>query len=474
MTVAEFIILLLTCPQYENHQVLGNLLERSEEIFKVFLQHLAVRDKLFEILKDTYLQEIQYLASKDSGWHFGASKMSTKQLEDFSLGEVARKMEACAPNWWSLLGTLLNDEEDDSEDYWDKVDEIDLEGVINALTGKQDHSTLSQSKERRLLFPMVHGVRANDLKCSDELWRRSSLNPQVDGHLLPQKQLVNIHPECASNSESNLSCRDQFNSWMVLHDLCTYGPEYFHQFKSTIKDPDPIEQIPLVKTPIFAARAMDVNNSTMSGNIRAVVELLAQGGISDPVVVSDESSDTDSPDISQYVILIHGDLGTGERLQAAQLRRSIESTPWNRFQHVIFIPGLFHLKMACADALWHCFIHPSAARNNETSLMWDVAQLRPKETGIYTSKPGFRRMHQLIGHAGVCRRLDCWRVHIQSKRPGCNSLEEFAASDPTLVDLKVMADEIAHTYVATYWLQRMRRKKEKERNLQFENALLLN
>ncbi|KIK78931.1 hypothetical protein PAXRUDRAFT_16606 [Paxillus rubicundulus Ve08.2h10] len=87
--------------------------------------------------------------------------MSTKQLEDFSLREMARKMEARAPNWWSLLGTLLNDKgaqrlgelrmdgegdvdmaggvpslEDDLEDYWDEVDEIDLEGVINALTGE--------------------------------------------------------------------------------------------------------------------------------------------------------------------------------------------------------------------------------------------------------------------------------------------------------------------------------------------------
>ncbi|KAI6017947.1 hypothetical protein BKA83DRAFT_4464994 [Pisolithus microcarpus] len=197
---------------------------------------------------------------------------------------------------------------------------------------------------------------------------------------------------------------------MFLHDLCTHGPEFFHQFKSMIQSPEPVEQIPTVKTPIFAARAMDINNST-------------------------------------YVVLVHGDLGTGERLQTAQLRRSIESTSWNHLQHVIFIPGLFHLKMACADAF----------------LMRDVAQLCPRETGIYTTKPGFHQMHQLVGHAGICRRLDCWRVHT-CKEKGFNSLKDFAHSKPTLDDLKAMAEEITRMYVAT----------KKERDLQFENAILLN
>ncbi|KIK90615.1 hypothetical protein PAXRUDRAFT_151528, partial [Paxillus rubicundulus Ve08.2h10] len=70
-------------------------------------------------------------------------------------------VEAHAPSWWSLLGILLDDEgarlgesrgrmdgdrdvditsgvpilEDDSESYCDEVDEIDLKGVINTLTG---------------------------------------------------------------------------------------------------------------------------------------------------------------------------------------------------------------------------------------------------------------------------------------------------------------------------------------------------
>ncbi|KIJ09813.1 hypothetical protein PAXINDRAFT_17114 [Paxillus involutus ATCC 200175] len=324
-----------------------------------------------------------------------------------------------------------------------------------------------------LLFLLVHDVSIDDLKCSEELWRKSALNPHTNKANLPQRRswrdLVNLHPQ---PENSTLSRHDQFNMWMFLRDLCMHGPEYFHQFQSLIQDPRPVDPIPLIKTPIFATRAMVVNNSTVSGNIRAVVDLLAQGGIYDPSTTLD--SNFDSPNISLYVVLVHGDLGTGEKLQAAQLRRSIESTPWNRFQHVIFLPGLFHLKMACADAIWRCFIYPSAAREDETSLMWDIAQLRPKETGIYTTKPGFRQMHQLIGHAGICQRLDCWKAHVCNKNSLFSSLDTFTSSKPTFDELKALANEMVHIYVTTHQLQRTRRRKVNERDQQFENAVLLN
>ena len=256
-----------------------------------------------------------------------------------------------------------------------------------------------------LLFPLVHGVTVEDLKCSDELWRKSQLNPQASElHLPPNlkltwRNLVNLHPYPVLDIAS-LTQHDKFNVWMFLQDLCMHSPEYFHQFRSCISEPEPVDQIPATKTLIFAAQAMDINNSTVSGNIQAVKELLEQGGIADPFAQSD--METDSPDILQSVVLVHGDLGMGKRLQTAQLQRSIKSTPWNHMQHIIFILGLFHLKMACVDALWCCFLHPPAAHGDETSLMRDVAQLHPRETGIFVTKPNFHWMHQLIGYAGIC------------------------------------------------------------------------
>ena len=320
-----------------------------------------------------------------------------------------------------------------------------------------------------LLFPLVHGTTPDDLKCAEELWKRSPLNPSSGESSQTKKtwrNLLTIHPEPPG---SNSSRRTGFNSWMFLKDLCSYGPDCFRCFISELKEPETIDEIPLVKTEITAARAMDVNNSSVSGNIQAVVELLRQGGIYDPAEIAMESLDV--PDISQYAVLVHGDLGTGERLQAVQSRRCIENTPWDQFRHVLFIPGLFHMKMACADAIWRCFIQPPAAREDETSLMYDVSTLRPRETGLFCTKPGFRRTHQLIAHAGICRRLDCWRVHV--KKLGFENLEAFAASTPTLGEVEAMASDLALTYVAGHQLHRVKWKPEKERDVQYENALLM-
>ncbi|KAI5980653.1 hypothetical protein EDD15DRAFT_2392868 [Pisolithus albus] len=166
-----------------------------------------------------------------------------------------------------------------------------------------------------LMFPLVHGVTLDDLKCSEDLWRTSALNPLVDEPHTPPKRawwdlLKQLQPE-QSRFNVNASCRDRFKSWMFLHDLCTHGPEYFRQYKPMIQNPEPVEQIPTVKTPIFAAQAMDINNSTVSGNIQAVTELLEQGGVDDPAVIPEANVDG-SPDVSKYVVLMHGDLGTGE------------------------------------------------------------------------------------------------------------------------------------------------------------------
>ncbi|KIM36264.1 hypothetical protein M413DRAFT_427697 [Hebeloma cylindrosporum] len=175
-----------------------------------------------------------------------------------------------------------------------------------------------------------------------------------------------------------------------------------------------------------------------------------------------------------YVILFHGDLGTGDRIFSLQLRRSIEDSPWDRFQYVIFIPGLFHVKMACADAIYRLFIKHPDARVDETSLMHDISKLRPKETGIISSSPGFRRMHQVIMHAGICRRLDCWRTLVSQLDNKHATLESFAKAEPDFHTLQTLANKFTQQYVANHNLDRLRQQPAAQRDQQFENSTLLN
>ncbi|KAI6041687.1 hypothetical protein EDC04DRAFT_2867060 [Pisolithus marmoratus] len=200
-----------------------------------------------------------------------------------------------------------------------------------------------------------------------------------------------------------------------------------------------VEAIPVTKTPIIAAHAMEFVNSTVSGNIQSVTGLLAQARIHNPK----DKNNMKLLDISDYAMLFHGDLGTAEHVHAILQHQALEDSPWNQCQYVVFIPGLFHLKMAAADVLWHVFIHPMAVRHDDTSLMHDVGILHPKETGIYQSKPGFRHMHQLITY-------NCWWLEVTNFDSRLTTLEALADTKPTFTQLKDLV--LPQLSLGIFWL----------------------
>jgi hypothetical protein len=78
---------------------------------------------------------------------------------------------------------------------------------------------------------------------------------------------------------------------------------------------------------------MDVNESTYTGNISAMSNLLDQGGIGDPgeEAVRAKQRKThiwEMISVLKYVVLFFGDLATFERVAGVLQHRSIEGTPW--------------------------------------------------------------------------------------------------------------------------------------------------
>ncbi|KAF8179487.1 hypothetical protein K438DRAFT_1908311 [Mycena galopus ATCC 62051] len=276
----------------------------------------------------------------------------------------------------------------------------------------------------------VPTVEKENLKRSEELWLKSPLNPDFNASRAHPPRTVldleRLHLE--SDHPSGLTRRERFNAWKFREDILLFGPQYFCRFTTHLGLPEPIEQIPVKKMRHGPARSMDIKQSTVEGNIKAILNLLNQGASGRRNIIS----------MVDYVILFHGDLGTGERINSILERRSLEATPWLRFQYVIYIMGLFHLKMACANAIWRIFIKPLAAREDVNSVMCFVGLHRQRETGKIGSDPGFRRMHEVITHEGVALRLDAWRVEVLRRNPAWTSLEEFAASKPPFeMDLNI-------------------------------------
>ena len=332
-------------------------------------------------------------------------------------------------------------------------DNFDIDFRRSVPTIEKTGDTLEHLTSGDLIM-LEHGVTLEDLRCSDELWQKSPLNPKVpqDGLSPPHTcaDLLTLHPE--TDHPSGLTRRERFNAWKFRQDMVHYGPVYLRRFIKDLGEPEAIDQIPVVKMRHTPARSMDINQSKVSGNISVIPELLQQGGVGDPAEELRlgeylSSQETDTVDITKFVALFFGDLETFERVQSLLQRRSLEETPWRRYQYVVFVMGLFHLKMACADAIWRIFIHPHTARDGVNSLMHFVALNRPREMGKIASNPKFQQMHEVIGHNGAALRLYCWRVEVAERNPVWSSLESFAMSRPNFKDIEDMSNQLVVNYV---------------------------
>lgn len=214
------------------------------------------------------------------------------------------------------------------------------------------------------LLRLDHGVTLGDLRCSKELWDRSELNPLASdprrfNPRATMRFLTTLHKE-PDYPVGSLSRRGRFRAWFVAHTLLKHGPESLSHLSSQLPDPEFIDAIPVQKLRQQPLRAMDISVSSISGNLEAIKGLYMQGGVGDPR--EDPSALNESIiDISEYVTLIHGDLGTYEKVLSATRRRKQERTPYNRLQSVCFVLGLFHLKMASADAVWRILVMPDGA-----------------------------------------------------------------------------------------------------------------
>ncbi|KAG1722951.1 hypothetical protein EDB19DRAFT_1645528, partial [Suillus lakei] len=141
--------------QYNGHHVVEDLLVCCDEIFDAFIDHPSRGAETLQhtnqAMRKQYINEIKSISLEEAGWHFGPSHATMQQVEDFNIKEMGRKMQSCAPTLWDLLGFLLgadssceakdvdadiimDEAHDEYDSYWDDLDDIDLEGLINGLS----------------------------------------------------------------------------------------------------------------------------------------------------------------------------------------------------------------------------------------------------------------------------------------------------------------------------------------------------
>lgn len=178
-----------------------------------------------------------------------------------------------------------------------------------------------------LIFPLQHDVQLDDLRISTDMWEKYEFNDMSESaHKVTRSYMwTTLIPRyrslVAPTQGSPLPRHTEFKVWILLHDLVESGPDYFKNFCNVLQYPEPIEErIPVKKTEIIPVQSMEIPNSTVEGNITTIEKLLEQTGLAE---LQDERR---TVDIDPYIILFHGDLGTGERLQSAKRRRE---SLWN-------------------------------------------------------------------------------------------------------------------------------------------------
>ncbi|KAF9493445.1 hypothetical protein BDN71DRAFT_1508550 [Pleurotus eryngii] len=316
-----------------------------------------------------------------------------------------------------------------------------------------------------LALSLLHVV-ADDLKCSAELWASDPMNPYIpDSVKRPTRMWVDciapiediapwlLSPPGPLPSSTPLPNTSAYNAppcpsrfiqtiaWHFQYMLVTFVTPLQH-FTLQLGKPKTVLQIPVMKTTHIPCRTMDINQSTNDAQAQIIDNLLAQASIGDP---------TDYPhvtDLREHVLLVHGDLGTGERLFAVKQSRSIEDKEMCRLQPVIFVMGLFHLLMACAEAIWRMYIEPKeVCTDREPNSMYNHAcGVRPGDSGHIGSKPSFQMMHEIIHQSAYARMLDCWQVKVKTCLQ-LTTLEAFAESKLTWDQIVELSLVLAQTYV---------------------------
>ncbi|KAH8979609.1 hypothetical protein EDB92DRAFT_1806329 [Lactarius akahatsu] len=225
--------------------------------------------------------------------------------------------------------------------------------------------------------PLVGVDNIDALCCSEALWRVDPRNPSssvlhtgIDDFDLLRFHLTDTYDHQPPGME--FSPRRKAFAWHVCEILINHG-QYFGYLSNKLATPETVLRIPVSKTEQVPMRSMKIKQSSVDGNIEVMENLLRQGGLGNPTELDFESNG--DVDILDFVLLVHGNLLTKERLDTVQDSQCIEDTPKNCFQFVIFVLGLFHYRMACVDALWRTYLQVKEGHEDVNSTYQHVGIL---------------------------------------------------------------------------------------------------
>ena len=299
-------------------------------------------------------------------------------------------------------------------------------------------------------IPLGHGTTLDDLRFSDELWKKSPLNPQGTKDVSPSQ--VPSHRYILKRVGESIPHLERAMQWYIRSVIAEYLPP---SYKDLLGPMPSSNWIGVEKSTQEPARAMHIKASSNDGNIEIVENLERQLG-------------TKSEWYDSYVRLCHGDLGTQERHDSTTFFRAIEHSSQNRLQWLVTVPGVFHIRMAAVDAIWRAHISGHALRSNEGGTYQLFQTLRPRDFGKLNSNPSYRMLNDGITHLVKAHVTVCWEQTV-----GYN-LDEFAKTEPTWDTIDDLGHQIFNEHFAGKDFNDLRDLPDSDRDRKRENQMLFN
>ena len=171
-------------------------------------------------------------------------------------------------------------------------DNCDFKFGVGQPTDLNDHTF--ESITMGLFFDAHQSVLPEHLKYANVIWDCHP-NNEDSRNLLPPMTSVDVLPSHSAIQKLIDHCQWHIKAVLV--------EEYFPEFKSKLGNPQSMFLLDAEKMLYSTAEAMYAKASTTDGNIEALTSLLQQSGIVDEGI------------FEKYMILVHGDLGSLEKIK---------------------------------------------------------------------------------------------------------------------------------------------------------------
>lgn len=199
----------------------------------------------------------------------------------------------------------------------------------------------------------------------------------------------------------------------ILRVIVRHGGEGFKKFEKQLAEtlPETPDKIPVHKTDIHPLPAMELDESSITGNVEVKDSIETELGV-----------DSSKPEYYSYLRLFAGDQLTIARLRTIMKLRVGHEDPSRSFGNLIGVKGAFHAKIANNHGtLVTHFGKPNAGTRSPGGLSFHNTVLDRLPIQL-SSLPNFRTCHDLLMVSLYGRVLHCLLL-----ASGKKSLEEYAA-----------------------------------------------